>query len=45
MTSDLENYIVAVERLEEYADCPKEVIIGFIYIFIAAAYKGLKLSL
>ena len=25
MTSDMEMYVVAVERMEEYADCPKEV--------------------
>ncbi len=25
MTCDLETYIVAVERLDEYTDCPKEV--------------------
>ena len=25
MTSDLETYVVAVERIKEYADCPKEV--------------------
>ena len=25
MTCDLESYIVAVERVKEYADCPQEV--------------------
>ena len=25
MASDLENYIVAVERIQEYVNCPKEV--------------------
>lgn len=25
MTSDMETYIVSVERINEYVDCPKEV--------------------
>ena len=25
MTSDLETYVVSVERIKEYSDCPKEV--------------------
>ena len=27
MTSDLETYIVSVERIKEYADCPQEVVL------------------
>ena len=25
MTSDMETYVVAVERINEYTDCPQEV--------------------
>ena len=32
MTCDLESYIVAVERVKEYAECPQEVHMFYFFV-------------
>ena len=32
MTCDLESYIVAVERVKEYAECPQEVHLFYFFV-------------
>ena len=44
MTSDLETYIVSVERIKEYMDCPKEVrVYTYMYIHLHVQYMYIAL--
>ena len=42
MTCELESYIVAVERVKEYADCPQEVHMLLLLSLICFSYGELQ---